>query len=259
MQDLHPNHIDIWLAFPEDIRDAALLEQYRLLLCDPERVQEKRFHFPRDQHRYLITRALTRLTLSRYAPVAPQDWTFASTHYGKPYITNDNPVAQRLSFNISHTQGLVVLAVASGRPLGIDTEHIHKRTAPIEVASNYFSASETAALLGRPKEEQSDVFFHYWTLKEAYIKARGKGLSIPLDQFSFDLARGDAHPHVTLSSLEDPDYARWRFWQHQVSADHVVAICTACDEGETVSLHARQVIPLRQDWEHPCTLLRASA
>lgn len=259
MQDLHPHHIDLWLAFPEKILDAQLLERYRLLLSDAERIQERRFHFPKDQHRYLITRALVRTRLSQYAPIAPQDWTFSVNVFGKPHITNADSIAKKISFNISHTHGAIVLGIACDRPMGVDVENICARKAPIEVADSYFSENEAAAIFDAPSEKQSDIFFHYWTLKEAYIKARGTGLSIPLDQFSFHFRQDDVHPNIAFNSSEDASHSRWRFWQFQVSADYVVAVCADWGDRAKLTVNACKVVPAVQEWKLACTLLRESA
>src|SRR5512142_138680 len=118
---LDPARIDLWFTFCATVSEPALLETYRGLLTEHERTQEQRFYFARDRHRYLITRALVRTTLSRYVDVRPQDWIFGCNSYGRPEIRNDNPAVPKLSFNLSHTSQLVVLAVTSDHPVGVDT------------------------------------------------------------------------------------------------------------------------------------------
>ena len=196
MLPLHPDKIELWLAFCDEIADEGLLADYRRLLVEEERKKEARFHLAHDRHRYLITRALVRSVLSRYAAVAPQDWCFEEDAYGRPQIVNADPVARRITFNISHTRSLVVLGVTCERALGVDTEDFHTRQAELGIADHYFAADEVAQLRTTPPDLQQTRFFEYWTLKESYIKARGMGLSLPLAQFGFDLSRPRSVPPV---------------------------------------------------------------
>src|SRR4051812_47398884 len=115
---LHPEHIDLWCVFFDEIDDPQLLDEYARLLTADERQQHGRFHFAADRHRYLVTRALVRTTLSRYVAIAPEQWSFVADAYGRPAITNLEPMVARLSFNVSHTRSLAVLAVACDRQIG---------------------------------------------------------------------------------------------------------------------------------------------
>ncbi|CAN5455923.1 4'-phosphopantetheinyl transferase superfamily protein [soil metagenome] len=254
---LSKDQVDLWLVFTDEIQDEALLARYQDLLTPQEKQQQARFHFPRDRHRYLLTRALVREMLSRYAPIAPQDWRFEPSAYGRPLITNEHPHAPAISFNISHTQGLIMLGVVRDRALGVDTE-TQSRDAPLEIADRYFSQSESAALHALPAAMQRQRFFELWTLKESYIKARGMGLSIPLDQFSFDLARA-GRVALEFESGFDDTASRWRFWQWQVSDHHLAALCLEIASNESVTVTARRAIPLVREHEVELKLLRTSA
>src|SRR5450830_558430 len=119
VEPLEPDHIRLWLVHFDEIQDERIFDEYRRLLTDDEQLQEKRFHFERDQRRYLVTRALVRTVLSRYAPITPKQWSFSTNAYGKPIIANDKSTAKKLSFNISHTQGLIVLGVTKTIALGV--------------------------------------------------------------------------------------------------------------------------------------------
>jgi 4'-phosphopantetheinyl transferase len=224
MLALSPHDIHLYFVFFDEIRDDSLLIEYRALLNDEERAQELRFHFAHDRHRYLVTRAAVRTVLSRYSTVPPQQWRFRVNAYGRPEIGNDDPATRGISFNLSHTRSLIVLGITRDHALGVDTENIRTRPAPVEVANSHFSPAEAAALLALPKRMQHERFFHYWTLKEAYIKARGMGLSIPLDQFSFRFPQ-DRHLGISFDPRLNDKPSRWRFWQLQVAADYLVAVC----------------------------------
>jgi 4'-phosphopantetheinyl transferase len=257
MLHLHPDKVEVWLAFCDEIADESLLADYRRLLVEEERGTEARFHFARDRHRYLITRALVRTVLSRYVAVAPQDWRFVEDAYGRPQIVNEDPAARRICFNISHTRSLVVLGVTCEQALGVDTEDVHARNAELGIADHYFAADEVAQLRATPLESQQTRFFEYWTLKESYIKARGLGLSLPLAQFAFDLsqARGvriGFHPPL----IDDP--ARWLFWLWRARGDHYVAICVERAGRQAPQLSFTKIVPLRDAAPLRCEELRSS-
>ncbi|HEY4212972.1 MAG TPA: 4'-phosphopantetheinyl transferase superfamily protein [Steroidobacteraceae bacterium] len=245
---LDPHRIDLWFTFCTAVSNPALLETYRGLLTEQERAQEKRFYFDRDRHRYLITRALVRTTLSRYVGVRPQDWSFAPNSYGRPEVRNDNPTVPRLSFNLSHTSQLVVLAVTSDHPIGVDTEDGYSREAPLAVADRFFAPREVADLRALAPERQAERFFQYWTLKESYIKARGMGLSIPLGEFAFHFGGGQNERigFETEASLDD-DASQWTYWQFGVREGHLVALCARRLGSGRQQVQAREVVPLGID------------
>lgn len=233
--------IDLWLNYYAEIADEALLARLRRLLSDEERAQEPRFFFADDRRRYLLTRALVRTVLSRYADVAAADWRFSSNAYGRPQIAACHGQAQRLSFNLSHTRGLIALAVSEQRTLGVDVEHLSVRRVSAGIADRFFAPDEVAALQAVAAEHQQQRFFEYWTFKESYIKARGMGLSIPLDRFSFH------YPHergVDLSIEPDlgDDATRWRFWQCRPTPDYLLALCAERSDAPT-QISLRRTIP----------------
>jgi 4'-phosphopantetheinyl transferase len=257
MLPLHPDKIELWLACCDEIADESLLADYRRLLVEEELHKEARFRFVRDRHRYLITRALVRSVLSRYAAVAPQDWRFVEDTHGRPQIVNADPVARRISFNVSHTRSLVVLGVTCERALGVDTEDVHTRHAELDIADHYFAADEVTQLRATSRELQQTRFFEYWTLKESYIKARGMGLSLPLAQFGFDLSQPCSvsigfHPPL----IDDP--ARWIFGLWRARRDHYVAICAERAGRNAPQLSFTQIVPLRDAAPLQCEELRSS-
>ncbi|TKC81282.1 4'-phosphopantetheinyl transferase superfamily protein [Trinickia terrae] len=242
--------IDLWCAYPGRIDDDALLREYRRLLTEGERERGQRFRFARDQHRYLITRVLVRIVLSKYAPaVAPEQWEFRFNPYGKPEIANPVSQAAGLAFNVTHSSELVVMGVTRGIALGIDTEGIRDRPAMLDIADHYFTADEALRLRAEPAALQSQLFFEYWTLKESYVKARGMGLSIPLDRFGFQLT-GERGIQMWIHPEEDDRPAHWRFWQFWPDADHVASVCAQRVGAGPASFVARTVVPLVD--EHRC-------
>src|SRR5262249_24394946 len=108
---LASTELHVWLTFPDAIADDRLLSGYRGLLNDIEQREALRFYWPRERHRYLVSRALLRTVLSRYASVEPREWSFSTNAYGRPEIANTHATHGGLSFSVSHTQGLIALAV----------------------------------------------------------------------------------------------------------------------------------------------------
>jgi 4'-phosphopantetheinyl transferase len=220
--------VDLWCYFHEDAH-AELAASYRQLLCSEERVRYESLLFERDKSLFLAARALLRTALSHYLALQPRDWRFATNEYGKPHIGNAD-AADQLQFNISHTQGLAICAISRARvQLGVDAEWLLRHGETLSVAHRYFSAPEAAALLQTRPEHQRLQFFRYWTLKESYIKARGLGLSIPLDRFSFILE--DGHPiRIEFDPRLGDDHRRWQFLQLTAGPAHLAAVAVGgCD------------------------------
>jgi 4'-phosphopantetheinyl transferase len=249
--------VEIWTLFTESVRDPALLRSYRELLTEDERNREMRFRFASDQHRFLLTRALVRTVLSKYASVEPRAWRFAPDAFGRPQIQNEHPSVAGITFNVSHTQGLIIVGVTRRDALGIDTEHLWSRTASAAVADRFFAAGEAAALRELPEAQRRERFFDYWTLKESYIKARGRGLALGLATFGFELAEPKRIGAWFAPELEDAAQ-HWQFWQFHPSADHVAAVCLK-RSGEVASrLTVKRTIPLSIEQEMPVEIVRQS-
>jgi 4'-phosphopantetheinyl transferase len=239
VEQLDSRQIHLWLAWLGEITDSRLLAEYRSLLSEEERRRQMRFHFERDRHRYLITRAMVRTVLSKYADVKPRDWRFAVNDYGKPSSAPEHTEARDIEFNLSHTDGLVVLAVTRGRVLGVDVENVRAREVDLEIADRFFAPAEVAALRALPSQQQQQRFFGYWTLKESYIKARGMGLSIPLRSFAFRL-EDPARIRVTIDPRLQDDAERWLFWQLRLNCGYLMALCAENRGAERPSLETAQ-------------------
>lgn len=175
-------------------------------------------------------------------PLAPAEWTFAATPYGRPFITNPHPHAQGLYFNLSHTKGLVVLGVCRERQLGVDVENIRTRKASPGIAERFFASSECADLARLPKSLRHERFFEYWTFKESYIKARGQGLSIPLDRFHFSFPQ-QGRVQLTVDAALKDDANRWQFWQFRPAAEYLLAVCAEHRSSEPTTIFLRSLIP----------------
>jgi len=203
---LADDEVCVWLA--ETAAWSAPEDRQRLmrLLSEEERARSQRFHFDQDRLAFLVAHGLVRMALSRYAPVAPAEWTFSADSYGKPSVATP---ASTLSFSLSHTRALVACAVVRGRPVGVDVEDA-SRPAPLEIAERYFVPAERRDIFAADPDQRTRRFFEYWTLKEAYVKACGLGLSLPLDRF--ELRRdADSSWRIAFVPLPLDDPAAWWF------------------------------------------------
>lgn len=218
---LPPDEVHVWRVEPEAINDSRLLETYLGLLSPEEREKQRRFHFEKHRRQYLVSHALVRLTLSRYAPVEPQAWTFATNEYGCPRVAAEENAWLR--FNLSHTDGMAMVAVARELDVGVDVEDALRAGETVGIADRFFAPSEVQALRALEASRQRERFFEYWTLKEAYIKARGMGLSLPLEQFAFELCPGDP-PRIAFDPRLKDDPESWQFVQLRPSQRHRAAV-----------------------------------
>jgi 4'-phosphopantetheinyl transferase len=209
-------------------------------LTADETARCERFWQEADRARFLIARAMVRTMLSHYVAVPPQAWRLRIETHGRPEIDNLPAGAPDLRFNLSHTDGLVACAVTVGRDVGVDVEYVH-RPLTHDVAERFFSAQEAADLRALPKDEQPLVFFDYWTLKEAYIKARGLGLTLPLGQFTFHRFAGHA-PRISFAPELHDDPRSWQFAQFWPTRDHRMAVAVR-RVGEDLPIEVTSVVP----------------
>lgn len=234
------NAVHIDLVETADTTAQEKLDAYRPLLSQDENDRMARFVFERDRRAFLLTRALVRTTLSRYASVAPAEWRFIANVHGRPEILERPTGAPDLRFNISHTDGLIACAVTIGREVGVDVEHIHRRLSH-DIADRFFAPAEVTDLRRLPVEDQERVFFDYWTLKEAYIKARGFGLALPLGDFAFKL-QPPATPTITFEPSLDDDASTWQFMQEWPTPQHCLGLAVR-RTGRDLPVRIRFVIP----------------
>lgn len=235
---IQPSRIDVYLADPAPCETHAAA--WLPLLDGSERARYERYKVEAARQEYLTGRALVRTALSRHAPVDPADWRFEPNRYGRPSIaTRLQPDAPGLVFNLSHTRGLVALAVGRDCDLGVDVEWIDRQSRLADLCERYFAADETAYVRAAEGEELTERFFAFWTLGEAYIKARGMGLALPLDGFAYDIA-GEA-PSIRFEATCPDDPARWRFLRRRIGERHRLALAVASDAPEITVTFLRGV------------------
>ena len=210
--------------------EMELVEQFGGLLTPAERERQARPTIEKRRREVLLTRALVRTVLSGYTGADPLSWRFGAGEHGRPFIEG----AADFDFNLSHTEGMIVCLVAKAPMLGVDVEFMPRRGRLDEVAEHFFAASECAALRAVPEGEKRRRFFTYWTLKEAYIKARGTGLALPLDAFWF--AVEGEKPAISFDARIEDDPAAWRFESLALSQDHLCGIAVKTTEMPTLRM-----------------------
>jgi 4'-phosphopantetheinyl transferase len=235
---LNSADIHIWLTDPSRATDPGLRREYRDLLPPAERQKCDRYRVPERRLGALVTRALVRTTLSHYCPaVAPREWEFVEIDNGRPELV-PGLTALPLRFNLSRTDGLIACAVTLSHAIGVDVEAIDPSRRMAAIMDRYFAPAEQQDV--GPDWER---FYTYWTLKEAYAKARGVGLSIPLNAVAFDLA---APIRITFDPRIEDDPARWHFAVRRPTPRHLLAVAIDCpDRRQPLDPVARWVLPLR--------------
>jgi 4'-phosphopantetheinyl transferase len=183
------------------------IQSFLDILAADEQARAERFHFAKDRAHFIVARGVLRAILGCTLKRMPGCLSFRYGAHGKPALAGDSD-GNSIRFSVSHSHGIALYAVTRGREVGIDVERIRFDLAVAEIAERFFSQREVATLRALPAELQRQTFFRCWTLKEAYIKARGEGLSLPLDQFDVSLTAGD--PDTVLRIERDPTEAsRW--------------------------------------------------
>jgi 4'-phosphopantetheinyl transferase len=200
------------------------LAHFQNTLDDDERSRADRFYFSRDRERFIVARGVLRALLGRYLDRSPESLSFSYSTHGKPALASEYG-KDAIRFNLSHSQGTALYAVTRGRELGVDLEFIRGDLEAEQIADRFFSQREIVALRALPPALRKYAFFLCWTRKEAYIKARGEGLSMPLDQFDVSLIPGE--PAALLSTQPDPNEAlSWSLRNLTPASGYAAALAT---------------------------------
>jgi 4'-phosphopantetheinyl transferase len=216
---LAADEVHVWRARVD--RCEACLDELSRVLTAEERARAARFHFAIDRQRCILGRALARILLAHHLGRSPQEVTFEYNAFDKPRLAGT--FAPPLEFNISHSGEWLLIALAQRRALGVDVECMREDMATAEIAARFFSPFECASLSSLPADMQCAAFFECWTRKEAYLKARGDGLSLPLDQF--DVAFIPGAEACLLATRHDPEeLRRWALCALDVGAGHKAAL-----------------------------------
>lgn len=231
--------VHLWWARADALGSRKLKDRYFHELSEDEQARYHRFMFQKDSDLFLATRALCRKTLSTYIPIEPESWGFVANHYGKPAV--ETPEEGRfLEFNLTNTPGFVAMVVSDQYPVGIDAEAIDRGSSTLEIASRFFSVQEFEELQGHPPEEIPARFFHYWTLKEAYIKVRGMGMSIPLADFSMV---EDPEGRITVVHHTEGAHTgyHWHFEQYKLGGNYLLGLGVRLPKRSYIEVQIREL------------------
>ena len=202
---LAENEVHVWRASLEAL--LSTIYELQCILSHEEFKRARQFYFEIDHLHWIVAHGILRRLLGHYLDIDPREVRFVTNGYGKPFIAYPSH-GTRLHFNLSHSRDLALYAFTYDRHVGIDVEYMRADIDYEELAQYHFSPYECAVLQALPTAIRQEAFFLCWSRKEAYIKARGEGISIPLDQFDVSLTPGK--PAALLGSREEPQVtARW--------------------------------------------------
>lgn len=212
--------VHVWLANLQGL--AGRVDQFRATLCEDEQERAARFRSEGDRCHFIIARGTLRFLLSGYLRDDPAKIRFSYNAYGKPGLASP-PATLPLLFNVAHSDGLALFAFTRHQNIGVDIERVRADVATEEIAERFFAPAEVAALRALPKDLRTTAFFACWTRKEAFIKARGLGLSLPLNQFVVSLAPGQKP--ALLSAADGPQAtARWTLCELHPASGYLAAL-----------------------------------
>lgn len=240
---LMPNDIvHFWLVDHRSIDLEPQRSIYMKWLSEEER---KRVHdFSRDELRdsQLITRAGLRASLSQYSDsMPPKAWEFERSARGKPRLADQSPMNE-LSFNLSHSGDWLAVGVTVDNEIGVDLQRRHHQHPLSDLAQRFFSADETEALATQPEARQSEYFFRLWTLKEAYLKARGLGIAKGLDKVRFHIDNNGLITAEFDPELDD-DPNEWQFHHYELDDDYCLSLALRQPRAQDASPHFYKLIP----------------
>jgi len=210
MKMLADNQVLLWVTPVAACYPAELLQRFEALLDPVETARWQRFLHAHDRQRFLLARGMVRSLLAALLGEAePAKLGFTHNAHGKPALVAPPGKKPPLQFNLSHTDGMLALAVSKSMALGVDVESIERKVEMLALSARFFSGREHAELEERQGAEQRERFFALWTLKEAWLKARGLGLHIPLDDFSFGF--GSNGPEISFGPQLAEKPEDWQF------------------------------------------------
>jgi 4'-phosphopantetheinyl transferase len=218
---LPDDEVQLWRIDLEALGPAE--SRWQELLSSDELERASRFHLPRDRQRFVTSRALLRTILAAYLATEPGTLNFSFSKNDKPSLGPAH-AGSNIAFNISHSGGVALLAFTRGREIGVDVEQARSNFDVEAIARRFFSPAEQKQLADVPAEKRPDAFFRCWTRKEAYIKATGNGLSLPLSQFDVALEPGASN--ALLATRPDISEAgRWQLREVPGGPGYIAALC----------------------------------
>lgn len=230
---LPQDELHVWAASLN--RSQTQLNQFWQHLSGDEQARANRFYFDHDRAHYIVARGLLRQLLGGYLHVPAHEVAFAYGQHGKPELAAEQAVSG-IRFNISHAQGVALLAFGRHREVGVDIEQVRPLDDGEQIAERFFSQNEVAVFTAVPPEQKPQAFFNCWTRKEAFIKVIGEGLSCPLDSFDVTLKPGEPAELLQVKGSQEAA-ARWRLENLEPASGYAGAVIA---EGREWRLHSWQ-------------------
>jgi 4'-phosphopantetheinyl transferase len=242
--ELPEDEVHLWYVLTDRASEPALLEMFATVLNEEETQRWQRFSFEEGRRQYLVSHGFVRTVLSLYADVHPAEWHFVRNGYGKPEVAAPAH-ARPLCFNLTHTRGLAACVVAREREVGVDAEDWERQGRDLSEAliRRCLSPVERACYQALAPSEQKHAFFDYWTLKEAYLKARGFGLTLPVEEIAFHWSSGVPHVGavgVSFGPAIGDDPQSWHFERHVPSERHKIAVAVRHVAGPPLKIVVRE-------------------
>lgn len=232
LYDALRSEVHIWYCDPLAIQNKSKLAAYESILSADEAEQYQRFHYEKDRHSYLVSHALLRSSLSKYSDAHASSWGFSRNAHGKPGLAAGSSMAE-LRFNLTHTERLSACVIALNKSCGIDAESTNRKNKLDAVAKRMFADEELRCL------DESNIqhqFYYYWTLREAYVKAKGTGLSGSSKDFYFDLDINEMTADVHRLDGKQAEDEQWQFRLYEPSSEHVLALAYESDQPVRVKI-----------------------
>jgi len=226
LKDVHVWRVDL-------NQPPAIIKRCRQLLSVDEQDRADRFHFESDRQHFTVARACLRAMLASYLDVGAQTIQFSYTSHGKPELAT--PLEQPLNFNLAHSGGVALYAFTRVGEIGIDVEQIRPDFTGDDIARRFFSSNEVGRLTSLPAHVRHQAFFNCWTRKEAFLKAKGIGLSLPLDQFDVTLAPAEPAA-LLLTRWDETEASRWSLKALDAGPSYVAAVAVLGHDWELTYL-----------------------
>ncbi len=227
--------INVFCCRYDQVDEPELLDQYHSLLSQAERQRWNGIRTEDGKRCFLVSRAMIRTLLGTAINYSPTELTITADEQGKPFI--DQPTT-RWQFNLSHSHGLITLALAYDIAVGVDVECHHRNTDTLQLARHFFHPREIQQLEALPANKQRQHFFKLWTLKEAYVKAIGTGLSHALDSFGFTFHQ----PNSRLAMHPSPQSAV-NCWSAQPESGYTLATIALSQSSKARNLKLYDYLP----------------
>jgi 4'-phosphopantetheinyl transferase len=222
MPRLLPGGVHIWWASLDQL--GSRLRKFEQVLTSDEKARAERFRFEQDRNRFIAAHGILRDILGGYLGVGPNTIRFVYGENGKPGIAGKSGCGD-IEFSLSHSGGIALYGVRLDHPIGVDIEYIRDIPEKEQIAEQFFSTRENAVFRSLPESKKREVFFNWWTRKEAFLKGIGDGLTRPLDSFDVSMAPEEAAPLLRIEG-DSKRTSQWSIWELRPASGFAAAFAT---------------------------------